>query len=437
MLRIVARASAAFALFIASAIAGLLFASHVVPHQLRALVERELSAALRSPVEIESVRIRLGRGLILRGENVTTWLDTPRRTDSSEFIEGSVEASADAPDTLSLDPGDPLRSLRAPGLYAGRVDASLDLVSLLTGRFRISRIVLVDTVLEVTRGTEGAIRPGPIATLLASRDRGLGAQPLSEAEELLLPLSGIKAAVEFLLTKPFVTPVWELRNCTISLRDAYVDGSSAGLAAEALGRVPNVLRLEHLNGSLRHGRHRGGTRVSLRGRLYDGRKRASGILEWVGTREPKGAIRTTLATTGLELAILLPYARAMDPEASLEGALSGALAYETVVSDRSRVDVDFIVHDLKTSLVLIEASQLGELQTERADARFVVNVSPDSVEVLHARFASGALDLNAKGAIGRPLGEKAQEYGFRIGLALVLSLFVFVTWNDLVHLDVF
>lgn len=32
---------------------------------------------------------------------------------------------------------------------------------------------------------------------------------------------------------------------------------------------------------------------------------------------------------------------------------------------------------------------------------------------------------------GRPLGEKAQEYGFRIGLALVLSLMVFATSNDL------
>lgn len=38
---------------------------------------------------------------------------------------------------------------------------------------------------------------------------------------------------------------------------------------------------------------------------------------------------------------------------------------------------------------------------------------------------------------GRPLGERAQEYGFRIGLALVLSLMVFATWNDLVHLQVF
>ena len=38
---------------------------------------------------------------------------------------------------------------------------------------------------------------------------------------------------------------------------------------------------------------------------------------------------------------------------------------------------------------------------------------------------------------GRPLGEQAQEYGFRIGLALVMMLMIFATWNDLVHLQVF
>lgn len=41
-----------------------------------------------------------------------------------------------------------------------------------------------------------------------------------------------------------------------------------------------------------------------------------------------------------------------------------------------------------------------------------------------------------EGLRGRPLGPKAQEYGFRIGLALVLTLMVFTTWNDLVHLRV-
>ena len=38
--------------------------------------------------------------------------------------------------------------------------------------------------------------------------------------------------------------------------------------------------------------------------------------------------------------------------------------------------------------------------------------------------------------LGRPLGPKAQEYGFRFGLILVMMLVVFVTWNDLVHLEV-
>ncbi len=35
---------------------------------------------------------------------------------------------------------------------------------------------------------------------------------------------------------------------------------------------------------------------------------------------------------------------------------------------------------------------------------------------------------------GKPLGEKAQEYGFRVGLAMVLSLMIFATWNDIVQL---
>lgn len=38
--------------------------------------------------------------------------------------------------------------------------------------------------------------------------------------------------------------------------------------------------------------------------------------------------------------------------------------------------------------------------------------------------------------LGRPLGEKAQEYGFRVGLFLVLALMVFATRNDIVSLPV-
>lgn len=39
----------------------------------------------------------------------------------------------------------------------------------------------------------------------------------------------------------------------------------------------------------------------------------------------------------------------------------------------------------------------------------------------------------AEAVRGRPLGQRAQEYGFRVGLALVLTLMVFATWNDVFH----
>lgn len=38
---------------------------------------------------------------------------------------------------------------------------------------------------------------------------------------------------------------------------------------------------------------------------------------------------------------------------------------------------------------------------------------------------------------GRPLPPRAQEYGTKAGLALILALFVFATWNDLGHLGLF
>lgn len=37
-------------------------------------------------------------------------------------------------------------------------------------------------------------------------------------------------------------------------------------------------------------------------------------------------------------------------------------------------------------------------------------------------------------ARGRPLSDRAQEYGFRIGLAIVLLLMIFATFNDILHL---
>jgi regulator of sigma E protease len=37
---------------------------------------------------------------------------------------------------------------------------------------------------------------------------------------------------------------------------------------------------------------------------------------------------------------------------------------------------------------------------------------------------------------GKPLGERIQEWGFRIGIAFVLGLMLFATWNDLIYLNI-
>jgi regulator of sigma E protease len=43
------------------------------------------------------------------------------------------------------------------------------------------------------------------------------------------------------------------------------------------------------------------------------------------------------------------------------------------------------------------------------------------------------LYYGCEAVLGRPLGERAQDVGFRVGLALVLGLMIFATWNDLVR----
>jgi regulator of sigma E protease len=35
---------------------------------------------------------------------------------------------------------------------------------------------------------------------------------------------------------------------------------------------------------------------------------------------------------------------------------------------------------------------------------------------------------------GRPLSDRAQEFGFRVGLAIVVMLMIFATFNDILHL---
>lgn len=47
------------------------------------------------------------------------------------------------------------------------------------------------------------------------------------------------------------------------------------------------------------------------------------------------------------------------------------------------------------------------------------------------------LYYGCEAVLGRPLGERVQDVGFRLGLVLVLGLMLLTTWNDLVRLNLF
>ena len=47
------------------------------------------------------------------------------------------------------------------------------------------------------------------------------------------------------------------------------------------------------------------------------------------------------------------------------------------------------------------------------------------------------LYYGCEAVLGRPLGERAQDVGFRLGLVLVLGLVLLTTWNDLARLNLF
>jgi regulator of sigma E protease len=39
--------------------------------------------------------------------------------------------------------------------------------------------------------------------------------------------------------------------------------------------------------------------------------------------------------------------------------------------------------------------------------------------------------------LGRPLGARAQDVGFRLGLAVMVGLMLLAAWNDLARLNLF
>lgn len=117
--------------------------------------------------------------------------------------------------------------------------------------------------------------------------------------------------------------------------------------------------------------------------------------------------------------------------------LTGSIfqAVGEIISGRRQADE--LGGPLRIAEISGQAAEMGILTVIQILALLSVNLGLINLFPIPVLDGGHLLFYAYEAVRGRPLGERAQEYGFRIGLALVLGLMVFVTWNDLVRFDLF
>lgn len=100
-------------------------------------------------------------------------------------------------------------------------------------------------------------------------------------------------------------------------------------------------------------------------------------------------------------------------------------------------DADQIGGPLRIAQMSGETAQAGALSLVTFMVLLSINLGLINLFPIPMLDGGHLLFYGIEAVRGKPLGPRAQEYGFRFGLALVLCLAVFALWNDLVHLNVF
>jgi regulator of sigma E protease len=131
--------------------------------------------------------------------------------------------------------------------------------------------------------------------------------------------------------------------------------------------------------------------------------------------DPLSAVRDAVSETWrLTGAILTAVGEIISGERPAK-ELGGVLSIAKVSGDVARIGISSLI-----SFAAVLSINLG-----------LINLFPiPMLDGGHLAFYA------VEAARGRPLGARAQEWGLRLGFALVIGLMLFATWNDLVNLKV-
>lgn len=150
---------------------------------------------------------------------------------------------------------------------------------------------------------------------------------------------------------------------------------------------------------------------------------------------------------GIGIAPALEDTNARFSPVGLVPALEGAVQQTWFVADTSLTYLWRIVTGHSRSNQLTGPLGMANVSQQAAAAGFMnllqlaalLSVSIGLINLFPVPILDGGhlLYYGCEAVLGRPLGERAQDVGFRLGLAAVLGLFVLATWNDLVRLNLF
>ena len=108
-------------------------------------------------------------------------------------------------------------------------------------------------------------------------------------------------------------------------------------------------------------------------------------------------------------------------------------AGQMIVGERSRKEVG---GPLRIAQMAGEVSRAGIVKAIWFMALLSINLGLINLFPVPMLDGGHLLFYAVEAIRGRPMGERAQEYGFRIGLTLVFMVLVFATWNDLTSFNV-
>ncbi len=134
-----------------------------------------------------------------------------------------------------------------------------------------------------------------------------------------------------------------------------------------------------------------------------------------------------------EIGIAEASLKAVSHSFSIMGQILGAIG-EIFTGDRGSEELG---GPLRIAQMSGQIAQLGMAQLLSFIAVFSINLCLINLFPIPVLDGGHLVFYAFEALLGRPLGEKAQEYSFRFGLILVLALMVFATFNDLTHFKIF